>query len=298
MKIRYILLVLPFLLALNCGGAVKESVSYEAADESSSGGDAGFSQEGDRVNSDSAENSGGDTVNAAVKTQKLIKSADISIEADPSLRDDEGKLLGVDQRVAELLGKYDAYIESSRWNNNYAYFKIRVPELFYNTFLSSVGVLGEVRSRNESAEDVTLKYYDLEGRLNTRKILLATFQDYLSRVQNIDEIMKVESRIAELQNEIDRLGTQFTQLANLINYATVELTIYSDRAYDPNTLGKQVAAFFASFSGIASGALVVLLGIIIYGGALVVLGLLFFWLLLGRVGLLRKAFRLVMKKSE
>jgi alpha-D-ribose 1-methylphosphonate 5-triphosphate synthase subunit PhnG len=79
--------------------------------------------------------------------------------------------------------------------------------------------------RSENAEDVTLQYYDLEGRLNTKRELLKTYQSYLGRAKNIEEIMTVEKQIAELQNEIDWTGTRFRALADTVDYATIRLEI-------------------------------------------------------------------------
>ena len=229
---------------------------------------------------------------AAAKVRKLVKQAVLSVEADKSFIDGEGKLTGVQQKVDELLAQFNAYSEQTSAGESDAHFTIRVPQASYESFLSAAGDLGKVRSRRESAEDVTLKYYDLEGRLATKKTLLVTFQAYLGRTQNIDDVMKVETRIAELQNEIDWLGTQLTQLASLVDYATIELSVYSPRTGGGYTLGDRVGDLFRSFGDFASGALVVILGILVYGVPIIVLCLFAFWLLFGKVGILKKAFRL------
>jgi hypothetical protein len=50
---------------------------------------------------------------------------------------------------------------------------------------------------------------------------------------------------------------------------------------------------FRSFGDFASGAFLVIVGIFVYGVPIIVLCLLAFWLLFGKVGILKKAFRLV-----
>jgi hypothetical protein len=189
--------------------------------------------------------------------------------------------------------RYGAYSENTRSNENSAHYTIRVPEFFYESLIAGTSVLGKTRSRTESAEDVTIKYYDLEGRLNTKKALLSTFQGYLSRTTSIDDIMKVETRIAELQNEIDWLGNQLTRLGNLVDYATVELTVYTYYSTPSYTFGDRVKQLFGEFGDFASSAALVILGIFVYAVPVILICLAAFWVLFGRIGILRKIFRYI-----
>ena len=225
--------------------------------------------------------------------RKLIKQANLRIEADSSYVDSEGNLSGVNQKVDEMIKRYGAYIESSKSDEDTARFTIRVPEVFYETLIAGISALGKTLSRTETAEDVTVKYYDLEGRLNTKKTLLGTFQGYLSRTTSIDDIMKVEARISELQNEIDWLGNQLTRLGNLVDYATVELTIFTSHYTPPRseTLGERINQLFSGFGAFASNVLVGILWIFIYLVPIIVICLVAYWLLFGKIGILKKAFR-------
>lgn len=239
-----------------------------------------------------------DSANPAVKSRKLIKTADVEIRADKSLLDGEGKIFGAAKKVDELLKQYGAYSERSTIYEESLRYVIRVPQGSYDAMLSGLSVLGKLSSRVETAEDVTLRYYDLTGRLATKKNLLETFQSYLTGAQTIEDIMSIETRIAELQNEIDWLGTQLAELANLTDYATINLSLYSSQAAASYTLGDRIADLFDSFAGFASGALVVILGIVVFGIPIVLLVFLAFWLLFGRIGILRKAFRFASGRSN
>ena len=232
--------------------------------------------------------------------RKLVKKADLRIEADPSLVSKEGKLLGVNQKIDTLIKKYGAYSENTYSDEDSAEFTLRVPKVYYESFISETGILGTVKSRTETAEDVTIQFFDLEGRLNTRKALLATFQSYISRAKDIDDIMKIETRIAALQNEIDTIGNQFTRLGNLVDYATVHLTIFSNYRHieKPYTLGDRIKELFSSFGEFASSAFIVILGAIVYAGPIIIVFLIAFWLLFGRVGILKKAFRYATETSS
>ena len=155
--------------------------------------------------------------------------------------------------------------------------------------------LGRLLRRSETTEDVTLRYYDLEGRLAMKRELLRTFQSYLGRARSIEEILSVEARIAELQNDIEGTGLQLRNLANRIDYATIDLNIIgpavSSQKYDP-TLGERIREMFANFGGFLSTMAIAIVGIIIYGIPILLIVVLLFWLLFGRIGLLKKLWQI------
>jgi hypothetical protein len=232
-----------------------------------------------------------DVIRHEEKSRKLVKTADVEIRADRSLLDDEGKIAGASKKIDEMLDTYDAYSKRSAVYENSLNYTIRVPEPSYEAMLSGLSVLGKVTSRTETAEDVTLNYYDLSGQFATKQALLQTFRSYLTKAQTIEDIMSVETRIAELQNEIDWLGTELVELSNLVDYATINLILRSPQTTTGYSLGDRVADLFEGFGDFASGALVVILGIVVFGIPLIIVFLAAFWLLFGRIGLLKKAFR-------
>jgi hypothetical protein len=230
---------------------------------------------------------------AVPQTRKLVKSANLRIRvSDPDV---------LERRIAETLDRYGAYASQTAVYENSRSYTIRVPELSYRFLLEEINGLGKILYRSENAEDVTLRYYDLAGRLATREELLKTYRAYLGKAQNIEEILSVETKIAELQYEIDRTGTQFRSLANMVDYATIELELVGpvsvSSAAGPS-LGERITTLFGSFGVYASMALLALVGILIYGIPAIIILTLLFWLFFGRVGLLKKLWFLVMGRTR
>jgi len=301
--VLYLLLSAVFLLCAACGGS-----GYSTA--SSSGGAAfqraavaydmetAYETSGPRALAEEAafDGSGGPETplgaDVTEQSRKLIKRAELRLRVeDPA---------AIEAPLSNLMAKYNAWPASTGIYENSRNYSIRVPTNSYDTMLSELAGLGRILRRTENAEDVTLRYYDLEGRLATRRELLRTYQDYLGRAGNIADIMTVESRIADLQQEIDWTGTQLRNLANLIDYSTIDLDIIgppSASSYAEPRLSEKVRELFSSFGGVASSALVVLMGIVIYGVPAILIVTLLFWLLFGRIGLLKKLWRIAAGKS-
>lgn len=217
--------------------------------------------------------------------RKLVKSANIRIRVD--------NLETADASIDELLNKYQAYSASTNIEENSRYYSLRVPAQYYEVFLSETSGMGRLLHRYESTEDVTLRYYDLEGRLETKKELIKVFQSYLGRANSIEEILAVEARIAELQYDIDGTGIQLRNLANRVDYATIDLSLLGPVMSTPSrglTLAERIKQLFSGFGSFLSTIAVILIGIVIYGIPIILLTVFLFWLLFGKVGLVKKLF--------
>ena len=239
-----------------------------------------------------AENTPKNTDLSAQKTtRKLIKRANIKIQAvEPET---------LDKTVTSAMQEYGAYSENTTIYENYRTYIIRVPEHSYHSLLETLKDMGKLISYSENIDDVTLRYFDLEGRLHTLRELRGTFQAYLKKAGTIDDIMKVETRLAEVQRDIDQLGTELRILSNQVDYATISFeirgTALSGRYTGPS-LGEQIRKLFSSYNEFASTVILILIGIVIYGMPILFIFVLLYWFLFGRIGLFKKLWRVVSKK--
>jgi hypothetical protein len=199
------------------------------------------------------------------------------------------------------MDEYNTYAASVSIYENSRYYTLRVPTARYKSFLERIMGMGKTLNYEETTEDVTLRYYDLESRLDTKKELIKTFQDYLARANNIEEILSVEAKIMELQAEIDDVGRQFTLLNNSIDYSTIRLELLgpvSAANYGKETFGEQIKGMLTGFGDYVSAIAVILLAIVVYGIPAIVILLLLYWVLFGKIGILKKVFRLTSGKKE
>jgi len=236
-----------------------------------------------------------ESISAAIPedTRKLVKRANINIRVE--------NLEAAGVYVAEMLEKFNSYSASTLINENSHYYSLRVPAPLYDVFLAEMSGIGRLIHRTETTDDVTLQFYDLEGRLESRRELLRTFQTYLRRANNMNEILTVETRIADIQREIDNTGTKLRNLTNRIDYATIELYIQGPVAavkYKSETFGEKIKQLFKGFGGFLSSTAIILLGVVVYGIPSLAIAILLFWLLFGKIGLLKKLWRLIMAKKQ
>jgi hypothetical protein len=296
MKIR----ILPFILGifmLSLAGCSKASSADSAymgsrpmADENSAPyGRAQSSEDGRSRSANTQEMSEENASGSPEATiRKLVTNSNLELRS-------ENLDIGVD-KLNELIDKYGTYAANISIRENSRHYTLKVPALNYKYFLEEVMKLGKIINYNETTEDVTLKYFDLESRLNTKRELIKTYQGYLNKAKTIEEILSVESRIQQLQAEIDDVGRQFRLLSDLIDYSTIRLDLLGPVAvshYEKDTVWEKIKSLASGFGDYVSAILIVLLAIAIYGIPSIIILLLLYWLLFGKIGLLKRFFKFI-----
>ena len=88
---------------------------------------------------------------------------------------------------------------------------------------SLVGDFGKIRRKNIYTSDVTDQYYDLETRLLTKRELLKKLQGYLKNASNMDEILKIETKISDVTSELEVMQGQMNRLSKQISFSTITI---------------------------------------------------------------------------
>lgn len=150
--------------------------------------------------------------------RKQIKNGNIDFHVD--------NLPKAEKSVTALVKSQNGYIQSSEYASGSLRMIVKIPATGFDQFFEQSGNFGKVMSKQISTEDVTMQFYDLESRIKTKRILLNRLQEYLTRAKNIDEIVKLESEINRVTQEVESIEGQFKNMSHLISYSTISLDFY------------------------------------------------------------------------
>jgi hypothetical protein len=118
-------------------------------------------------------------------------------------------------------------------------FKV-APEDFQGA-LTALGSIGELRSQNVSASDVTERIVDLESRINTATASVQRLRTLLEQATDIEAIVDLENELLERETQLETLRGQLRTLQDQVALATIVLTL--DEAATRPGLGVQVTAY-------------------------------------------------------
>ena len=88
-----------------------------------------------------------------------------------------------------------------------------------------VSELGNVTQKNESVEDVTLRYIDVESHKKALETEQERLLELLSKAENMEEILTIESKLSDIRYEIENYESQLKTMDNQIDYSTVSVYI-------------------------------------------------------------------------
>lgn len=158
---------------------------------------------------------------AAVTDRSVIRTAYVSLRV-PVVAD------AVDD-VRDLVEQRDGIISgeslSSGTPGGYATITAQVPAADLTAFLDEVGTLGEVDTLDVTAQDVTTQVIDLDARIAVLEGSIERLTALLAQAQRIEDIVAIESELANRQAELDSLTSQRTYLAEQVALSSVTITL-------------------------------------------------------------------------
>lgn len=164
-----------------------------------------------------------------INYEKLVYRANLDIETlefNKSLQD-----------LKDLIAQNNGIIQGENYRDNnsiigYGYrsgrtidIAIRIPTPNYNTFISTINNVGKVRSQSSTVENISQEYYNTKAYLDSYKTQLDKLQEMYEYAETIEEMITIESRIAEVNAEILRLTTKIQSMDLDVAYSTVDIRL-------------------------------------------------------------------------
>ncbi len=167
--------------------------------------------------------------------------------------------------IRTALNAHEGYVEESRLSSDYgarrtAYMRVRVPKDAVDAFTAELKGIGRALDVSETAEDVSEQYADIQLRLDTQKAKLQRLQEMLRKAVSVEELLKIESSIADTQYQVDSLTGSLKGMDSKVDYSTVTINLKEERQQDTaqvkeETLAERIrSAFGAMLNGIRTFA--------------------------------------------
>ena len=224
----FLLALIMVLLAVGCGS--KSAAATETASAAGWGMDTNYATDaaykeetGDFKEEDVTSEEELET--PVENGRKLIKTVFLSLQTTEF----DSLISNLSAKATELGG----YIETSSVSGNsyyyrntrYASYTIRIPSAKLNEFVNVVSELGNVTQKNESVEDVTLQYVDVESRKKALETEQERLMELLSNAENMEDLLAIESKLSDVRYEIESYGSKLRMLDNQIDYSTVNVDV-------------------------------------------------------------------------
>ncbi len=103
--------------------------------------------------------------------------------------------------------------------------QLRIPSPRFRDVFASLERLGDVQSRSVQAEDVSEQFHDLEVQLTNLRSVQHRLQEFLTRANNITEMLNVERELERISAQIDQIEGRMHFLQNRAQLSTISLAL-------------------------------------------------------------------------
>lgn len=194
--------------------------------------------------------------------RKLVYTADLELESTDFDSARDALQTAVEANGAWL--EYSQMNGSAEDQDRYLYYTVRVPVDNYSAFLDQAGQSGSVLSLNESAEDVTANYVDVEARIDSLEAQRDRLNELAAQAGTTADLLEIESQLSDVQYQLESYTRQLRALDGQITYSTVDVTLREVATLTPTgvtfpeKLGDAFSGGWASFVAFLQGLILTL----------------------------------------
>lgn len=173
----------------------------------------------------------GTAVVPASVVRKIVYNARITLVVE--------NVVKLGEKVAKLVKESGGYISQSDESSytstqRQASWTVRVPVEKFDSFMASVGKMGELEQNHIDTQDVTQEYYDVEARIANKQQEEKRLQKHLDdSTGKLEDILAVERELTRVRGEIEQMQGRIRYLANVSAMCTVTISGSEVRNYKP-----------------------------------------------------------------
>lgn len=212
--------------------------------------------------------------------RKIIRNCDLTLETDsPS----DGH-----RKITSIAEQHGGFVVTSEFKHNDGVGQTkptqtvtvvaRVPASQFGSALEQIRSAGNcVVQEKVSGQDVSEEYLDLEARIRTKKALEAQFLEIMKQARKVSDALEVQSQLADVRTEIERLEGKRRFLENQSALSTITVTLQMPQpiiAATTSGFGSSIKRSFGDAVDVAASIILFLIqAVIVLAPIAVLLGL-------------------------
>ena len=171
--------------------------------------------------------------------RKLVRTATMELVA--------ADVVAAVDRARDIAVRETGYAGREQVRDTSATLTLHIPSDRFDQALDALSGLGEVVSREQSAEDVTEEVVDLDSRIATQRASVDRVRALLAKANTVDEIVRIEQEVTAREAELESLQQRSQALAGQVAMSTVTIRI-GRTAPAPAPAPEEASGFLAGLS--------------------------------------------------
>ncbi len=162
-----------------------------------------------------------------VEERQITKTSTLSTEVE------RGAFNDAETKLKNIITSSDSYLLNENVNKYgtkrksyyYGSYQIKVDTEKYDSVISQLRDIGELKSFNENARDITARYTDTQTELKLAKEKLARFETMYAEAEEMKDKIDLNDRIFNQERTIKYLEDLLDNINKKIDYSTIYFTM-------------------------------------------------------------------------
>jgi hypothetical protein len=158
-----------------------------------------------------------------IDSRKLIKKGSLRFETNDA---SESR-----QRIASLVTEFEGFLGTdnvNQYDDRIEYeIEARIPSANFDAFINKLtSQIDNIDYQNIDIKDVTGKYYDIEARLKSKKVLEERYLTLLKKAETVEDMLTIEKELEKVRSDIESIEGRFKQLQKQVSFSELQITFY------------------------------------------------------------------------
>lgn len=176
--------------------------------------------------------------NPVASDRKIVRNAELSLESE---QPEEAQ-----KRIAAIAESKGGFVVESQQNSSdvkvdsrdIVQMTIRVPADRFTETVSEIRATAKrVIVETVKGQDVTEEFIDIEARLKAKKALELQFMEIMKRATSVDDALSVQSQLANVRGEIEKIEGRKRFLENQASFSTIKIRLQTPAVFAASSAG-------------------------------------------------------------
>lgn len=170
--------------------------------------------------------------------RKIIRNAELDLETDTPEEAQQNITSIAESKGGFIVGSQQSSSDIKSGTRDIVTMTARVPaERFGETLEEIRKTATRVVVETVNGQDVTEEFIDIEAQVKAKKALEAQFTEIMKRASTVEDALNVQSELATVRGEIERIEGRRRFLENQSSLSTIKIRLQTPRVFAANSAG-------------------------------------------------------------